>query len=199
MIETCPTIQTQQQQRPLPQQNIVNNMMKIMHKKGLINELARVPHSIDLGNVKTIDTINSLLKPLETMTKTLNIATRKREIQHAKSIMPTVEGTGEQVSGRAAVNQPHVTADQTQAAITSQRQTYERMVDLNMTEMEPQQALPQDVDMPSLPSSSRRGLEVRVLDVIDALNQEGDSDSEEDDEYEGQNGGLSLEADENKH
>ena len=85
MIETCPPIQNQaQQQNGLRNQNqplntnLVNNMMKIMHKKGLINDLARVPLYMDLSCAKCIETLNTILKPLETMTKTLNISVRKR-------------------------------------------------------------------------------------------------------------------------
>ncbi len=92
MIETCPPIQNVQQQqqaglRNLPNQlNLVNNMMKIMHKKSLINDLARVPHHMDLSCLKCTETLNTLLKPLETMTKTLNISAKKREaVAAAKS------------------------------------------------------------------------------------------------------------------
>lgn len=86
MIETCPpTMQSatgqhqsgfrQPSTRPTP--SPVNNMMKIMLKKGLVNELARVPLYMDLASSKCIDTINTILKPLETMTKTLNINARR--------------------------------------------------------------------------------------------------------------------------
>ena len=70
MIETCPAIQVtanqQQQQQsggfrqPPAALNPVNNMMKIMHKKGLINDLARVPLYLDLSSSKCIDTINTM-------------------------------------------------------------------------------------------------------------------------------------------
>jgi hypothetical protein len=91
MIETCPPIHNTaaQQQAGFRQQpqsvNLVNNMMKIMHKKGLINDLARVPLYMDLSCTKCIDTINTILKPLETMTKTLNISARKPFAAASKS------------------------------------------------------------------------------------------------------------------
>ena len=86
MIETCPPIQSAaQQQQPQQQQgNLVNNMMKIMHKKSLINDLARVPHHMDLSCLKCIETLNTLLKPLETMTKTLNIRSVKWDREKAE-------------------------------------------------------------------------------------------------------------------
>jgi ribosomal protein S8 len=82
MIETCPPIQNASQQnnfRNNPHNsNLVNNIMKIMHKKSLINDLAHVSHHVDLSCGKCIETLNTLLKPLETMSKTLNMNTRKR-------------------------------------------------------------------------------------------------------------------------
>lgn len=96
-----------------------------------------------------------------------------------------------------------------------QQTTDEQMLDLNLTasEMEPQQTLPQDVDM--LPASTnshhhhhhhhhhRRDLEERVFDrVIEALNQDAaatqsddSDDSGDSDDYESQNRIIHIEAD----
>ncbi len=123
MIETCPPIQNSAQQQQLfrnqnqpPNTNLVNNMMKIMHKKGLINDLARVPLYMDLSSTKSIDTINTILKPLETMTKTLNISVRKRtdlvypkqqRQTAASSTVPAVTaGTADGVVGTTAQAAP---------------------------------------------------------------------------------------------
>lgn len=107
MIETCPPIHNsasaQQQQsgfRQPPPQSLVNNMMKIMHKKGLINDLARVPLYMDLSSSKCIDTINTILKPLETMTKTLNISARK-----------PMAATGPKVPGSGGIRLPITAAN----------------------------------------------------------------------------------------
>jgi hypothetical protein len=272
IIETCPPIQNtaQQQANGLrnqpPNANLVNNMMKIMHKKGLINDLARVPLYMDLSCAKCIETLNTILKPLETMTKTLNISVRKRGdliFPHKTQALPasalstvvpstatatvTASSTSETLQqaaaetrrpsgeptqiqgtispGRAAYRRSHqhlaeqrdnqqhsgvtsdvsglniasdnnlALADATGAAVSSESGGAgdEQMVDLNTTEMEPQQTLPQDVDM--LPTSHhhhRRELGERVFDrVIEALNQESDSDSE----YESQNRIIHIEAD----
>ncbi len=106
MIETCPPIQNVQQQqqaglRNQSQLNLVNNMMKIMHKKSLINDLARVPHHLDLSGPKSTETLNTLLKPLETMTKTLNISARKRE---AVTAAKTAVEVAARIRGSAAAN-----------------------------------------------------------------------------------------------
>lgn len=113
MIETCPPIQNVQQQqnglRNQNQPNLVNNMMKIMHKKSLINDLARVPHHMDLSCLKCIETLNTLLKPLETMTKTLNISSRKRN-ELMSATKNAVDSRGSTRPGAAGTNRPEVTA-----------------------------------------------------------------------------------------
>ena len=294
MIETCPPIHNAQQQPPQPHmrnqpQSPVNNMMKIMHKKSLINDLARVPLHMDLACVKCIETINTILKPLETLTKTLNISVRKsggvltkqpsglrlqagnnRGTTPRAAIAASVANAQQQVSAAVAnassasvqsslsthnvnnaslqifeqqqqqqveqvqeqqhsgatsdlaginlaadsavasdsVRVQHILSSSSSATATAsvlsnelnqsgQHQNVtsdQQMVDLNLTEMEPQQTLPQDVDM--LPASShhhhhhsssrQREREERVFDrVIEVLNQEVDTDTdEENDEIE---------------
>ena len=126
MIETCPPIQNPAQ---LAQQNggmrnqnqananLVNNMMKIMHKKGLINDLARVPLYMDLSCTKCIETLNTILKPLETMTKTLNISVRKRgDLMYSHKPAHMQHGTTRGVTSAAP---PSAAAATTTAAITA--------------------------------------------------------------------------------
>ena len=120
MIETCPPIQpsaaAQQPpfgrggQVPQPPLNQVNNMMKIMHKKGLINELARVPLHMDLSCPRSIDTVNTILKPLETMSKTLNMSVRRTraDLLYAGHKPPTV--TTPTTAARAARQQAAIAA-----------------------------------------------------------------------------------------
>lgn len=47
-------------------------MVKLMVKKGLVSDLARIPHSLDLSNPAAVTTINALLKPLETLSRIVN-------------------------------------------------------------------------------------------------------------------------------
>lgn len=49
-----------------------NNVMKLLLKKGLINDLARVPHSLDLASPNFVATINCLLKPMEKLSGVVN-------------------------------------------------------------------------------------------------------------------------------
>ncbi|CAF0785839.1 unnamed protein product [Brachionus calyciflorus] len=237
MIETCPPIHNPSQQQQQQQQNnqqslsLVNNMMKIMHKKGLINDLARVPLYMDLSCSKSIETINTILKPLETMTKTLNISARKgfgpkpverivqtvqpiivSEPEPAREVIQVAENEREITAQHTGVTtditglnlaEHDVVSDASGSVLASETNRQEEAnisnVDLNMTEMEPQQTLPQDVDM--LPSSThhhRRELEERAFDrVIEAFENEEDevSESDSDSEYESQDRIIHIEAD----
>lgn len=50
----------------------MNHLVKLMIKRGLVSDLARVPHSLDLSNPSTVATVNSLLRPLETLSRIVN-------------------------------------------------------------------------------------------------------------------------------
>lgn len=50
----------------------MNNMVKVLLKKGLVTDLARVTHSLDLSSPSMANTVNSALKPLETLSRIVN-------------------------------------------------------------------------------------------------------------------------------
>lgn len=50
----------------------MNNMVKILLKKGLVTDLARIPHSLDLASPSMASSINAALKPLETLSRIVN-------------------------------------------------------------------------------------------------------------------------------
>ncbi|CAN0188024.1 unnamed protein product [Lampetra planeri] len=54
------------------QQNGVNNIIRLFLKKGLVSDLARVPHSLDLSSPNMANTVNAALKPLETLSRIVN-------------------------------------------------------------------------------------------------------------------------------
>merc|ERR550532_1890940 len=72
MIESCPA-SVQANQAPFKQGQVtMNNIVKCMLKRGLITDLARVPHALDLSSPSMAATINAALKPLETLTRMVN-------------------------------------------------------------------------------------------------------------------------------
>ena len=75
VIEACPSappIIPQNQmfkgQPPSP----VNNIVKLLLKKGLVTDLARITYSLDLSSPNMATTVNSALKPLETLSRIVN-------------------------------------------------------------------------------------------------------------------------------
>ena len=44
------------------------NFIRLLIRKGLINDLAKTPHSLDLSSPYLVSTVNSMLKPLEKLT-----------------------------------------------------------------------------------------------------------------------------------
>ena len=50
----------------------MNNIVKIMLKRGLVTDLARVAHSLDLSSPNVSATVNAVLKPLETLSRIVN-------------------------------------------------------------------------------------------------------------------------------
>ena len=54
------------------QQNLMNNIVRILLKRGIVTDLARVPHSLDMSSPSMSATINAALKPLETLCRIVN-------------------------------------------------------------------------------------------------------------------------------
>ena len=72
MIDSCPpsagTVAT-----PFKQPGVnINNIVKCMLKKGVITDLARVPHALDLSSPGMATSVNAAMKPLETLSKLVN-------------------------------------------------------------------------------------------------------------------------------
>ncbi|KAK3600176.1 hypothetical protein CHS0354_039470 [Potamilus streckersoni] len=78
MIEACPTPGQIPNQVFKGQQNLLgrpspmNNIVKNLIKKGLVADLARIAHSLDLSSPYMANTINAALKPLETLSRNVN-------------------------------------------------------------------------------------------------------------------------------
>nr|KAG5697092.1 hypothetical protein BaRGS_002008 [Batillaria attramentaria] len=73
IIEACPTPGTVPNQVFKGQQTPGNTMVKLLIRKGLVTDLARVPHSLDLSSPYMATTVNAALKPLETLSRAVNL------------------------------------------------------------------------------------------------------------------------------
>ncbi|XP_012277229.1 E3 ubiquitin-protein ligase HUWE1 isoform X2 [Orussus abietinus] len=74
MIDSCPpTSHTQiRASVKVHQFNNVNYIVRIMLRKGIITDLAKIPHSLDLSSPHMVGTVNAALKPLETLSRIIN-------------------------------------------------------------------------------------------------------------------------------
>ncbi|CAD6224794.1 GSCOCG00005556001-RA-CDS [Cotesia congregata] len=74
MIDSCPPTSHTPLRVPskVHQYNNVNYIVRIMLKKGIITDLAKIPHSLDLSSPNMAGTINAALKPLETLSRIIN-------------------------------------------------------------------------------------------------------------------------------
>lgn len=75
MIESCPPFvapSSHHQMQPIRGSAALSNMNRLMLRKGLVNDLARVTHSLDLSSPQMALTVNSVLKPLETLSRVVN-------------------------------------------------------------------------------------------------------------------------------
>lgn len=72
IMESCPSTSSFYSSAAKPQHNGMNNIIRLFLKKGLVNDLARVPHSLDLSSPNMANTVNAALKPLETLSRIVN-------------------------------------------------------------------------------------------------------------------------------
>ena len=89
MIESGPHSSQQAASQP-------NSVMKLLLKKGLVNDLARVPHSLDLASPNFVATVNCLLKPLEKLSGVVN--QQSSSVPFTASGKETTSGTDQQAS-----------------------------------------------------------------------------------------------------
>ncbi|XP_037679708.1 LOW QUALITY PROTEIN: E3 ubiquitin-protein ligase HUWE1-like [Choloepus didactylus] len=73
IMESCPSTSSfYSSATAKTQHNGMNNIIRLFLKKGLVNDLARVPHSLDLSSPSVANTVNAALKPLETLSRIVN-------------------------------------------------------------------------------------------------------------------------------
>ncbi|XP_074873486.1 E3 ubiquitin-protein ligase HUWE1 isoform X2 [Carettochelys insculpta] len=73
IMESCPSTSSfYSSATAKTQHNGMNNIIRLFLKKGLVSDLARVPHSLDLSSPNMANTVNAALKPLETLSRIVN-------------------------------------------------------------------------------------------------------------------------------
>ncbi|KAG8447780.1 hypothetical protein GDO86_015044 [Hymenochirus boettgeri] len=73
IMESCPSTSSfYSSATTKTQHNGMNNIIRLFLRKGLVSDLARVPHSLDLSSPNMANTVNAALKPLETLSRIVN-------------------------------------------------------------------------------------------------------------------------------
>lgn len=79
----------------------MNNIVRIMLRKGILTDLARVSHYLDLSSPNMPASVNAALKPLETLSRIVNQPTAasnnkvgKQKAQGSVSEEPAGDQTG---------------------------------------------------------------------------------------------------------
>src|SRR4051794_32143364 len=79
MVDSCPNSPHEAPTQPLRTSQEPdagsphwNNIVRLFVKERILQDLACVPHSIDLSSAQAVSTINAVLKPLEDLTRIIN-------------------------------------------------------------------------------------------------------------------------------
>ncbi|XP_078063358.1 E3 ubiquitin-protein ligase HUWE1-like [Mustelus asterias] len=106
IMESCPSTSSFYSSNAVKtQHNGMNNIIRLFLKKGLVNDLARVPHSLDLSSPNMANTVNAALKPLETLSRIVNQPSSLFSSKNASSKNKSEQDT-HITSGDANGNQP---------------------------------------------------------------------------------------------
>lgn len=77
MKDSCPTVHVPMPATGKPAAPVVpiraNNIVKWLMRKKVVMDLARLIHHLDLAGPHTVNTINAILKPLEELTRMINM------------------------------------------------------------------------------------------------------------------------------
>ncbi|XP_018576077.1 E3 ubiquitin-protein ligase HUWE1 isoform X3 [Anoplophora glabripennis] len=98
----CGIISTMIDNCPLPHANrwtscSINNIVKLMIRRGVFSDLAKITHYLDLSSPNTSFTANAALKPLESLSRTINQPTPSgSQTKNRKSQQSNEETTGAQ-------------------------------------------------------------------------------------------------------
>jgi E3 ubiquitin-protein ligase HUWE1 len=93
----------------------MNNMVKFMLKRGLVNDLARIPHCLDMSSPLMAFTVNAALKPLEALSRIVNLPPAA-PVAGRPATKPKSGDEGEQQESSAQL-QGNSTSDNTRAQV----------------------------------------------------------------------------------
>ncbi|XP_064606987.1 E3 ubiquitin-protein ligase HUWE1-like isoform X3 [Liolophura sinensis] len=177
MIESCPSPGQIPNQVFKGQQSLMNSIVKMLLKRGLVNDLARVPHSLDLSSPYMANTVNAALKPLENLSRIVNQPQNISMKSKAKGLIDVL--SNQALGSEGAANNPpsedpgeETMIENGQGEITIEDVTEQVEGHQDLDETEPAETIEPEMD-----SMTRD--ETELEDVIDQLL---DRDTNEDSE-----------------
>lgn len=186
MIECCPAVTPQppssrQNGSNANQQRFSNNIVRLFVRKGLVTDLAKIPHSLDLSAPHMFATVNAILKPLETLSRFVNMHNQPNQSRHHA---PPTKKTCSTSSSSSEIHDRPATPSLTIDTSSANQQTDEgglRQTDISLSQEGGNEmvAEPRDNVVSSNGAESESGDESR-----------SDDDEEEDDEDNGEVSGV---------
>ncbi|XP_025833004.1 E3 ubiquitin-protein ligase HUWE1-like [Agrilus planipennis] len=118
VIENCPPANNQMRVHKAQSMSSgqMNNMVKLMLKKGIFNDLARVPHCLDLSSPNFPATVNSALKPMEALSRIVNqpvTGNASSNKSNKKSSHNNLDDTGVTQSGTTSTEATNAQGEET--------------------------------------------------------------------------------------
>lgn len=138
MIDSCPASPHPPLRGSLKlhQYTNVNYIVKIMLKKGIITDLAKIPHSLDLSSPNMAGTINAALKPLETLSRIINQpmpGTLTNKFPKPKNRNPQEEPIGGQQPGTTSSETTNAVGEE----VNEDAENTEHDISVNAESLEP--------------------------------------------------------------
>ena len=121
MIDSYPSIQnggTAANQNLQNLRNLSSSLNSIIFRKGLFIDLVRVSHSLDLSSPHMAVTINTVLKPLETLSRAIHHPSNQVIFNQKKSKTSTTSANGQLMPGN---NTNNIEGNQTQSDAQQQQ------------------------------------------------------------------------------
>ncbi|XP_031335949.1 E3 ubiquitin-protein ligase HUWE1-like isoform X2 [Photinus pyralis] len=115
MIENCPPSNQLRVFKNQPMNGQINNIVKLMLRKGIFNDLARISHYMDLSSPHFPLTVNSSLKPMESLSRIVNqpITGSNSNRMNKKAQQNNLDDTGATQSGTTSTEATNAQGEET--------------------------------------------------------------------------------------
>ncbi|XP_078001474.1 E3 ubiquitin-protein ligase HUWE1-like [Glandiceps talaboti] len=181
MIDACPPTGAYHQTQTFKSQtNGMNNIIRMLLKRGLVADLSRIPHNLDLSSPSMAATVNAALKPLETLTRIVNQPTAATSSKTIKKVgrtgdTVTTEETTTQQQGDSTTTAGETGEANTQSTpgVGEESQTNTDMLDINEGEQLETEGAQSQEDDSQIVEEHAMGGGSDLDDIMDELLERG--------------------------